>query len=84
MPAGRISGLVEGVQSGATFTEAPELAIEDEFALFAVAENFSAEDSLRRTIWSEISKGRLIIRDDARADASAPWTTIRTYELKRR
>ncbi|MDJ0709589.1 MAG: hypothetical protein QNJ14_04325 [Woeseiaceae bacterium] len=70
--------------SGATFTEAQGLTIKDEFALFAIPENFSTEGALRRTVWTEISKDRIVLRDDSRADAASPWETIRVYDLARR
>ena len=81
--AGHAYFVSDDAGSGATFTEAPDLAINDEFSLFAATENFSINDALRRTIWTKVADSHIVVRDEARTDVTAAWQATQIYELTR-
>jgi len=68
---------------GAVFNEAPALAIENEFELYVLPENFDEAAARTRRIWNEMGPDDIVIEDQARSSTDENWTTAATYTFER-
>ncbi len=66
-----------------TFTEAPDLTIKDEFALFSGPEFLDTSAALARRTLEAHDDDTLLIREERRASADKPWMLELTYRLQR-
>ncbi|WP_425411025.1 hypothetical protein [Hyphococcus sp.] len=73
----------DGAGEGATFVEAADLAIKDEFTTYNEPESYSPDAALRRIVWEAMTADDIAWRVETRESEGGAWRPETQYTLTR-